>query len=63
MTCRRAPKAHVLSIVPPLITILVIVIALADPVQSTGRSQPSTKATAVRMWQDAGLPLFLPPIT
>jgi hypothetical protein len=63
MTCKRAPKAHVLSIVPPLITILVIVIALADPVQSTGRSQPSTKATAVRMWQDAGLPLFLPPIT
>jgi hypothetical protein len=62
MTCKRAPKAHVLSVVSLLITLFVILMALAAPAQLTGRGQPSAKATGVPTPKDASPPLFLPAV-
>ncbi len=60
MTCRRAPKAHVLSVVSLLITIFAVLTALLAPAELRGGVQPSAKATDVAMPQDASAPLFLP---
>src|SRR5258708_26961743 len=62
MTCKRAPKAHVLSVVSLLITIFAILIALVAPAELKGGGQPSTNAIVVVTSQDAGPPLFLPAV-
>jgi hypothetical protein len=63
MTCNRAPKAHVLSVVSLLITILAILIALMAPAQLTGGGQLSAKPPVVPTPRDASPPLFLPAVT
>lgn len=63
MTCRRLHKAHVLSVVSLLITIFVILIALATPAQLRGRGQPFTKPPVVPTSQSASPPPFLPAVT
>src|SRR5258708_15750202 len=62
MTCKRAPKAHVLSVVSLLITIFAILIALVAQAELKGGGQPSTNAIVVVTSQDAGPPLFLPAV-
>jgi hypothetical protein len=57
MTC----KAHVLSVVSLLITMLAIL--TATPAQLMGRGKPSAKSVTVATSHDAGLQLFLPPIS
>lgn len=63
MTCKRAPKAHVLSIVSLLITTLAILIALVAPAQLAGGGQPSAKPTVATTPRDANPSLFLPVVT
>jgi FG-GAP-like repeat len=63
MTRKSAPKAHVLSIISPFITIFAALIALLAPAELTGAGQPSTTATVEPMSQDASPPLFLPAVT
>ena len=63
MTCRRLHKAHVLCVVSQLITILVILIALAASAQLRGEGQPFTKPPVVPMSQNASPLLFLPTVT
>jgi hypothetical protein len=62
MTCKCAPKAHVLSVVSLLIKIFVILIALAGPAQLMGGGRPPTKRAVVLTPQDASPPLFLPAV-
>jgi hypothetical protein len=62
MSCKHAPKAHVLNGVSLFITILAILIALVAPGQLTGGAQLSAKPTVVPTTQDASTPLFLPAV-
>jgi uncharacterized membrane protein len=63
MTCKRTPKARVLSIVSLFITIFAILIALIAPAKLTGRGQSSAKARVAPLTQSATPPLFLPAVT
>jgi FG-GAP-like repeat len=63
MTCKRAPKAHVLSIVSLVITTLAILIALVAPAQLAGGGQPSAKPTVATTPRDTNPSLFLPVVT
>src|SRR5437879_673895 len=63
MTCKRAPKAHVLSVISLLITIFAILIALVAPAQLAGGGQPSAKPTVATTPRDANPSLFLPAVT
>ena len=60
MTCKRAPKAHSISVVPLFTTILAI--ALVAPAQLMGGAQRSAKPTVVPAPLDARPPLFLPAV-
>jgi len=63
MTCKRTPRAHVLSIVSLLITTLAILIALVAPAQLAGGGQRSAKPTFATTPRDANPSLFLPVVT
>jgi FG-GAP-like repeat/FG-GAP repeat len=67
MTCKRAPKAHVHSVVSLFITTVVVLFALGTPTQLVGSGHPSLKQTVAPVPQSASAPasstiVFLPAV-